>query len=156
MIKEELYLKTVFCCMACDGDIADEEIAMVKELSSKEPVFKDIDVESVINVWITEINKNGVMFLQSYLKEIRAFELSEKEQLFIISLAIRIIEIDNRIEYSEIKFFKKIRSRLSISDEAILDKHPDKEDFLLPDINVADLPEWNNVIFDNIKLASKD
>ncbi len=135
MTKEELYLKTVFCCMACDGDIADEEIAMVKELSSKEPVFKDIDVESAINVWITEINKNGAMFLQSYLKEISAFELSEKEQLFLISLAIRIIEIDNRIEYSEIKFFKKIRSRLSISDEAILDKHPDKEDFLLPDFS---------------------
>ena len=25
-----LYLKTEFCCMACDGDIAKEEIAFVK------------------------------------------------------------------------------------------------------------------------------
>ena len=25
--KNELYLKTVFACMACDGDIAQEEIA---------------------------------------------------------------------------------------------------------------------------------
>ena len=26
MTKEELYLKTIFCCIACDGDIATEEV----------------------------------------------------------------------------------------------------------------------------------
>lgn len=43
-----------------------------------------------------------------------------------------------------VKFFKKIRSRLSVSDEAILAEHPDKEDFLLPDINIAEAPQWDN------------
>lgn len=62
----------------------------------------------------------------------------------LVSFAIEAIEADNRIEYVEVKFFKKIRSRLTISDEAILAKHPDKEDFLLPDINVAEIPDWNN------------
>lgn len=27
----ELYLKTAFCCMACDGDIADEEVQYVRD-----------------------------------------------------------------------------------------------------------------------------
>ena len=29
MKTNELYLKTAFCCMACDGDIATEEIELI-------------------------------------------------------------------------------------------------------------------------------
>lgn len=144
MSKEELYLKTVFCCIACDGDIATEEVNMVRELCSKDNVFSSLDSEKYFNSWITEINEQGGIFLQSYLKEINSVELNEKEQLLLVSLAIKAIEIDNRIEYAEVKFFKKIRSRLTISDEAILAEHPDKEDFLLPDINIEEIPQWDN------------
>lgn len=73
--------------------------------------------------------------------------------MIIIDLAIQTIYADSKIEYSEVKFFKKIRNRLSLNDEQILTKYPDIEDFLLPDINVIEDPEWNNVIFENINLA---
>ena len=143
MTKEELYLKTVFCCIACDGDIATEEVNLVRELSTKDELFNNIDIEKCINTWIAEINELGGKFLQSYLKEINAIDLSDKEQLLLVSLAFKAIEADNRIEYAEVKFFKKIRSRLTVSDEMILAEHPDKEDFLLPDINVSELPDWD-------------
>ena len=120
MTKEELYLKTIFCCIACDGDIATEEVDMVKDLCAKDNIFHDVDSEKYLNSWITEINEQGGMFLQSYLKELNSAGLNETEQLLIASLAIKAIEADNRIEYAEVKFFKKIRSRLTISDEAIL------------------------------------
>ena len=70
--------------------------------------------------------------------------MNETEQLLILSLAIKAIEADNRIEYAEVKFFKKIRSRLTISDEAILAEHPNKEDFLLHDINITEIPQWDD------------
>ncbi len=143
MTKEELYLKTVFCCIACDGDIATEEVDLVRELSAKDKLFCDIDSEKLINTWIAEINELGGKFLQSYLKEINAIDLSDKEQLLLVSLAFKAIEADNRIEYAEVKFFKKIRLRLTVSDEMILAEHPDKEDFLLSDINVSELPDWD-------------
>lgn len=143
MTKEELYLKTVFCCIACDGDIATEEVDLVRELSAKDKLFCTIDSEKLINTWIAEINELGGKFLQSYLKEISAVDLSDKEQLLLVSLAFKAIEADNRIEYAEVKFFKKIRSKLTVSDEMILAEHPDKEDFLLPDINVSELPDWD-------------
>ena len=156
MSKEELYLKTVFCCIACDGDIATEEVDMVRELCSKDNVFSSLDSEKYFNSWISEINEQGGMFLQSYLKEINSVELNEKEQLLLVSLAIKAIEIDNRIEYAEVKFFKKIRSRLTISDEAILAEHPDKEDFLLPDINIEEIPQWdNNTHFSQISIPTQ-
>ena len=156
MSKEELYLKTVFCCIACDGDIATEEVNMVRELCSKDNVFSSLDSEKYFNSWITEINEQGGIFLQSYLKEINSVELNEKEQLLLVSLAIKAIEIDNRVEYAEVKFFKKIRSRLTISDEAILAEHPDKEDFLLPDINIEEIPQWdNNTHFSQISIPTQ-
>lgn len=144
MTKEELYLKTVFCCIACDGDIATEEVNIVRELCAKDNIFHSIDSEKYINSWIAEINEQGGIFLQSYLKEIAYTELNEKEQLLLISLAINAIEADKRIEYAEIKFFKKIRYRLTISDDTILAEHPDKAEFLLPDINLTEVPQWNN------------
>ena len=96
------------------------------------------------------------MFLQSYLKELKSVVLNETEQLLLVSLAIKAIEADNRIEYAEVKFFKKIRSRLSVSDEAILAEHPDKEDYLLPDINIAEAPQWDdNIHFSQITIPTQ-
>lgn len=107
MTKEELYLKTVFCCIACDGEIAKEEVDLVREMSAKDSIFSGLDSETLINSWISEINEQGGSFLQSYLKEINSVELDEKEQLLLVSLALKAIEADNRIEYAEVKFFKR-------------------------------------------------
>lgn len=144
MTKEELYLKIIFCCIACDGNIATEEVDMVKNLCAKDRIFHNLDSEEYLNSWITEINEQGGVFLQTYLKEINSVELNKQEQLLLVSLAIKAIEADNSIEYAEVKFFKKIRSKLNISDEAILAEHPDKEDFLLPDINITEIPQWDD------------
>lgn len=156
MTKKELYLKTIFCCIACDGEIAEEEIYLVRELCANDNLFSDINAEKYINTWIAEINEQGSVFLQSYLKEILMLGLDDKEQLLLVSLALKAIDTDCYIEYSEVKFFKKIRSRLSISDEAILGEYPDKEDFLLPDLKIAELPTWDdNIQFAQITIPSQ-
>ena len=144
MTKEELYLKTIFCCIACDGDIATEEVDMIREMCAKDKIFHSLDSEKHLNSWIAEINEQGGVFLQTYLKEINSVELNKQEQLLLISLAFKAIEADNCIKYAEVKFFKKISSRLTISDEAILAEHPNKEDFLLPDINITEIPQWDD------------
>lgn len=146
MERTELYLKTIFCCMACDGEIAKEEVEMIKSLSSKYDMFSNVGIESYLNNWIALINENGVSFLKGYLNELSEADLSSSEQIRVIDFAIMTIEADKCIEYSEIKFFKKIRNRLSVSDEEILEQYPDKEDYLFPDINVVEEPVWNNNI----------
>lgn len=139
--------------MACDGDIAKEEVELIKNIASKQNMFDGINVESTINEYIALINANGAVFLKKYLYELANQKLSDEEQFQIIDFAIQTILADNRIEYSEVKFFKKIRYRLSLTDEQILAVHPDIEDFLLPDINIAEDPVWENVIFENINFA---
>lgn len=139
--------------MACDGDIAKEEIALVNDITFKQKAFRDMNVEATINDYVASINKKGALFLKQYLKELESRNLSTEEQMTIVDLAIQTIYADSKVDYSEVKFFKKIRCRLSLTDEQILAKHPDVEDFLLPDINVIEDPEWDNIVFENINLV---
>lgn len=157
MTKNELYLKTLFCCMACDGDIATEEVTYVKDYCAEHKLFEEIDIDKTINDWVEAINREGARFLQKYLNELAEVELTNEEQLKIVQLAITMIEADNVIQYSEVKFFKKIRYRLTLSDEEILTVLHDrddfaKEDYLLPDICVAEMPDWSDVHFASISL----
>ena len=132
--------------MTCDGDIAEAEKEIVRQFCASNELFKGMDTENFLNKWIEEVNRNGEMFFRSYLNEISEMNLSGQEQMMIVDLAFRTIEADNLIEYSEVKFFKKIRKRLSVSDEMILEKYPDKQDFLLPDIDMTDELVWNDDI----------
>lgn len=152
--KNELFLRTAFACMACDGDIATEEIALVKDLTEKSTLFSSLDVERKLNEYVSQINEQGKKFLFTYLSDVTNAELSVDEELEIVKIAIQTIEADNKIEYTEISFFKKIRQRLKISDEEILAEFPSKEDYLLPDIKMPEDLNWN-VHFENITLNIK-
>lgn len=139
--------------MACDGDIAKEEVALANKMTSEQEAFSGMDIEATMNGYVASINSTGVLFLKQYLKELGMQELSDEEQMKIVDFAVQTIFADGKIEYSEVKFFKKIRVRLSLTDEQILAVHPEIEDFLLPDINVVEDPEWSNVVFNDISFA---
>ena len=58
MKTNELYLKTLFCCCACDGEIAQEEVDMIKELTENSTLFQEIQVEySIMSMSIRLIVK---------------------------------------------------------------------------------------------------
>lgn len=150
-MNNELFLKTVFCCMACDGEIANEELTLVKNIATDQAVFEGLDVSTKLGEYAESIQRVGNEFLTSFLKELAAAQLSANEELQIVKLAIDTIEADNNIEYSEISFFKRIRAKLKISDEAILAELPEREDYLLPEINENDNQDWI-VSFENISI----
>ena len=130
--------------MACDGEIAESEIKLVKDVTLQSNSLAGIDVELILNGYIEAINQDGQSFISQYLKEVKEIELTDDEAVNLIDLAIKTIEADENIEYSEVSFFKKIRSLLKVSDEKILSVLPDKEDYLLPDIIEPDFSIWNN------------
>lgn len=151
MESKLLLLKTLFCCSACDGEIAPEEVALVKSLAENDTRFSDMDIEAVLNGFIAEINASGKVFLKKYLNDLAETKLSDEEQVSLIDLAIKMIEADNQVLYSEVKFFKKLRACLSVSDEAILNVLPEKEDYLLPDVKSSEF-----VFDDDLKFAEID
>ncbi len=155
MKTSEIYLLTAFVCSACDGDIAPKELALVKDWSKQSSLFGDIDVETKLNEYVESINKYGNRFIQEFLLVLEESELSLEEQREIVKIAIEMIEADGLILYSEVKFFKKLRSCLSITDEEILAVLPDKEDYLLPDIKTSDYIFDEDIKFAEIRLDLK-
>lgn len=130
----KLLLKTAFSCMACDGDIDKREIVLIKKMHQKKKIFGEIEFDQELDILLLEINHDGHGFLRSYFNELKTSELSETNELKIIEVAIDTIKADDKVEYSEIKFFKVIRSNLKIKNESILRIHPDFEEYLEQDI----------------------
>ena len=130
----KLLLKTAFSCMACDGDIDKREIKLIKRLHQDNKTFGEIDINSELDALSLAINKDGQQFLKDYFNELTTNELTEARELKLIEVAIDTIKADEIVEYSEIKFFKVIRSKLKIDNDRILEKYPDFEDYLEQDI----------------------
>jgi len=149
---EEVYLKTAFCCMACDGSIADEEIQVLRRFVKETDLFSGIDSQGIINRYVQEINIQGSHYLKAFLKEISEAELKEPEELTVIKLALETIKADNQVVYSEVSFFKKIRSRLNVSDEAIRDSIEVEDLFLNQDIIDDEEIDFTSA-FSEIKLS---
>jgi len=133
-IFNQLLLKTAFSCMACDGSIDKREVKLLKKMSNEKQEFGDIDINAQLDTLLLSINKDGLQFLKDYFSELTSIELSEDEELKIVKVAIDTIKADEKVEYSEVKFFKVIRSKLTITDEKVLKQHPDFEEYLEQDI----------------------
>ena len=139
--------------MACDGEIADEEVALLLTMVNGQNVFDGLDIQGKLNEYIAAINTEGRMFLNNYIEEVKKAALDDESALQLIRIAIDTIEADKEIKYSEMSFFKKIRKNLSISDEAILSSIPEKEDYLLPDIEDDIDFDWN-ITFSEIQITA--
>jgi len=154
---DKLLLKSVFCCMASDGKIDQREIALIKSMCQKSPLFVNFNFQEEINTLVNEINKNGKEFISKYLNLLDKSSLIESEELTLINFAIQKIKADEQIEYAEIKFFKNIRHRLKITDEKILTIYPDIEQFLEKDLITKSFLDLTSYDFLNdIKLLKID
>jgi uncharacterized tellurite resistance protein B-like protein len=131
---DKLLLKTAFSCMACDGDIDKREVKLIKKIHKEKKTFGEIDFNTEMDNLLIAINKDGHQFLKDYFNELTSSNLTEANELKLVEVAIDTIKADDKVEYSEIKFFKVIRSKLKIANQPILDKHPDFEDYLEQDI----------------------
>lgn len=151
---KEIYLLTAFVCAACDGEIAPEEVSLVKEMCNKSDMFGDLDVEAKLNEYVAAINMHGIRFINDFLRILESTELTTQEQLTIVRIAIDMIEADGQILYSEVKFFKRLRPCLNVSDEEILKVLPDKEDYLLPDIRINDFTLNEDIQFAEISFST--
>jgi uncharacterized tellurite resistance protein B-like protein len=163
---DKLLLKTAFCCMAADGNIDDREISLIKSMCEESPLFTNFNFQEEINLLVGKINSGGKSFIQYYFDLLKQSQLNEEEELTLIDFAIQTINADGQIEYSEIKFFKNIRQRLSISDEQILAHFSDMEQYLEQDVinstslenttreyfEISELPQFDLINIADLKL----
>jgi hypothetical protein len=161
---EKLLLKTAFCCLASDGNIDKREIDLIKVVFSEYEQYQGVNFDEKINSFIKIYNEKGKDFFTFYFDILKEESFTFEEELEIIDIAIRTIQADELVEYSEIKFFKIIRHNLKSTDEQILKKFPDIELFLEEDIvteslvdkitkqyfESVDFPQFEVVQLDNL------
>ena len=151
----ELLLRTAFACMACDGDIAQEEVNLIKNLDKEEQLFGDIKIENELVSLLKEINEQGKIFLKRYLNMVKDCQLNEEDSLRVLNVAVKTIKADNIIKYSEIKFFKVIKANLNVSDETILEKIDGIDDMWVAQ-DIIDYASLYKSYFDNIEMPEFD
>lgn len=153
MELNELLLRTAFACMACDGDIATEEVELIRQMAMEKHLFGDIDIDKELGKLVDEINAQGKGFLSQYLDKLAEQTLTEEEELKVADVAVQTIRADNVIQYSEIKFFKVIRSNLKVvTDDILLEKIEGiDENYLAQDIR-ADYLQIYDDYFETIEL----
>ena len=128
---DNLLFLTSFCCMACDGEIAKEELVQLKAFSEREHLFGSINIDEEYNKCLVLLKQLGNDFVKSYLQLIGDVEFAEEEKLKLLEVAAKTILADNKVEYSEIKFFKKIFYNLNIDENIVLSSLRLIEDFWL-------------------------
>jgi hypothetical protein len=120
--------------MAADGKIDEREVNIIRTMCEASPYFEGFDHIHEINHLVNMVNENSNEFFQHYFTELENSVLSEEEELTVIDFSIKTINADDTIEYQEIKIFKNIRHRLSVSNESILTRFPNIDYFIEEDI----------------------
>ncbi len=131
---ERVLLKTAFCIMACDGKIDDSEIQVIRKLCLESQALADIKFDIEFPLLISKLRTNMSEFIENYMFSLENNEFVEQQQFEVLQFAYETILADQDLHYSEIKLFKKIRSHLKISDDEIIQKYPELEGYLEPDI----------------------
>lgn len=153
----KVLLLTSVCCMACDGEIAKEEVSTLRKLSDEQQLFGKEDLNSVLPIIMDSLTKYGYEFVKSYLELLEKASFSDTQALQILDVATKTIYADNKVEYDEIKFFKSIRRNLKLSDEQILSQVEGVEDYWLnadaQDNNMSAFEvNFSNVDYNSLKL----
>lgn len=139
--------------MAADGDIDQREIFIIGSIFEKLHTLNYEFYNSEINSMILQLNSKGRSFINDYFNELEISNLSVELQLKILNIAVQVINADEKIEYSEIKFIKNIRYRLNLSDEIILKNFPEFEQYLEQDINISNqLEKLTSQFFESTNL----
>ena len=153
IIYDKLLLKTAFCCMACDGHIDSREVDQIRELCSGSGLFVNFNFEAEINAMVTMINSGAKDFIQHYFDSLKNAKLTEEEEITVINFALKTIHADEKVEYSEVKFFKSIQSRLHLTVDKIVELYPETEYYLEDDIvNESYLERLVNQYFESVEL----
>lgn len=129
-----LLLKTVFACMACDQAIDAKEVGHIQHRAQERSLFGGLDLAAELKRLQIEVNAQGYGFFRNYFAEIATASLDKSQQLQLLEAAIDMIEANDEIEYTEIKFVKLIRSELSVTDEEVLTANPAHSEYLKQDV----------------------
>lgn len=129
---KKVLFKGVFSVMACDGEVAESEVAEMKEMLTNSPYFEGLDHDVEMKAAYQDLKINGVKSLDNFFNLLKSSELSEKQEFQLVEVLVRMVEADGKIDDSELSFMHQVKSTLKqLTDEKIIISFPRHIDMLL-------------------------
>ena len=138
--------KTAVMAMACDGEIADEEIEEIKNIVANEIYFMGYDFDNPLKSNLENIRVNGKNAINQYLQEIAANDLNEQQEILLIEVVLRMILADAKVEESELMFLQMVKSKLKTDEQTMIVKFPEQISYLMDLNNYGLHEEFTNEI----------
>jgi uncharacterized tellurite resistance protein B-like protein len=148
---KEFLFKSAVMAMACDGEIAESEIVEIKNIAANEIYFLGYDFEGPLKNNIDNIKANGKGAINQYLQEIGTNNLNEYQEILLIEVLLRIIEADNDVQASELKFLQMAKAKLKVDEQTLIVKFPTQIDHLIDFHNYG----LNQEFTDELKFEKK-
>ena len=143
---KDFLFKSAVIAMACDGNIAEEEINEIKNIVANEIYFMGYEFEGPLHKNIEEIKINGKNAVNQFLQEITTNNLNEHQELLLIEVILKIIQADAIIEENELKFFHLAKSKLKTDEQTLIIRFPHQIDYLIDFNNFGLHQEFTNEI----------
>lgn len=137
---KDFLFKSAVIAMACDGDIAEEEINEIKTIVANEIYFMGYEFEEPLQKNIEAIKINGKNAVNQFLQEITNNDLNEHQELLLIEVLLKIIQADTKVEENELRFLHLAKSKLKTDEQTLIVKFPHQIDYLI-DFNNYGLQE---------------
>jgi len=128
---KDFLFKSAVMAMACDGDIAETEIEEIKTIVANEIYFMGYDFEEPLKNNIDNIKSNGKGAINQYLLEIGTSNFNEHQEILLIEVLLRIIEADNDLQTTELKFLHMAKAKLKVDEQTLIVKFPKHINHLL-------------------------
>ncbi|MCS6903800.1 MAG: TerB family tellurite resistance protein [Bacteroidia bacterium] len=149
----KLLFKSAFYLTACDGNIAESEVAEIKDLCLNSPYFIGLEYEAELQTSLKSLKQHGAKAIDDFIQVLKESDLSEKQELQLIEVLVRMIHADNKVDESELIFMQKIKKTLKhLNDEQLIINFPRHLDLLI-DLGKYDNQEFKNQL-DSVDLSA--
>lgn len=143
---QKLLFMSAVSVMAIDGEIHESEIEEIKSIVTNTAYFLDFDYEKELEDNIINIKKTGKEAINNYLLILSNSNLSEKQEIILIEIVLRIMEADNMFHLNEVIFLQMVKSKIKISDEILIIKFPKYIHYLMDLNNYSSITTFDNDI----------
>jgi len=143
---KDFLFKSAVIAMACDGNIAEEEINEIKNIVDNEIYFMGYEYEEPLQKNIEAIKIDGKNVVNQFLQEITTNNLNEHQELLLVEVLLRVIQADAKVEENELWLLHLAKSKLKIDEQKLIIKFPQQVDYLMDFNNYGLLEEFTDEI----------
>jgi uncharacterized tellurite resistance protein B-like protein len=110
----EILLEIAFASMVCDGDIASEEQAFLKDIEKSDFYLKEFDLSKRLDELILLWELHGLSVCEKILNKTYKLTLTEDQKIVVLDFAIGIVRSDGTMQQAEIEFINSLMLNIKI------------------------------------------